>query len=310
MGLSHAALKASLRGLVGFGVTPFYRDFTIDQESLRRNAAHLAKHCDVVVALGNNGEIFSLSFNEQILVGRCVVEEIGGRKPVLVGVGFSFSDTRELAREAEKYGADGVLVLPPHYSKSNDEGMFAYYKAAASATNLGVILFQTPECNFSLPLLRRLAEIPNIVALKDEHGDMKQFVRQKAAVGDHFEMLCGVGEILAPSYSALGVKGFTSGLVNFMPQTSLAIMACLQKGLLEEASRIVARDTLAIFELRVKHPGYSTSVIKEAMNLCGIPAGPVRPPLPPLFASDVEDLRKILRSCGALKPIKAGTHPR
>ena len=133
---------------------------------------------------------------------------------------------------------------------------------------------------------------------------MKQFVRQKAAVGDHFEMLCGVGEILAPSYSALGVKGFTSGLVNFMPQTSLAIMACLQKGLLEEASRIVVRDTLAIFELRVKHPGYSTSVIKEAMNLCGIPAGPVRPPLPPLFASDVEDLRKILRSCGALKPIK------
>jgi len=90
MGLSHAALKASLRGLVGFGVTPFYRDFTIDQESLRRNAAHLAKRCDVVVALGNNGEIFSLSFNEQILVGRYVVEEIGGRKPVLVGVGFRF----------------------------------------------------------------------------------------------------------------------------------------------------------------------------------------------------------------------------
>lgn len=301
MGLSYAALKSSLCGLIGFGVTPFHKDFSIDQEALRRNAAHLAKYCDVVVALGNNGEIFSLSLTEQILVGRSVVEEVDRRKPVLVGIGLSYSDAPELAREAEKYGADGVLVLPPHYSKSNDEGMFAYYQATAEATNLGIILFQTPECNFSVPLLRRLAEIPNIVALKDEHGDMKQFVRQKAAVGDRFEMLCGVGEILAPSYFALGVKGFTSGLVNFMPQTSLAIMACLQGGQLEEASRIVARDTLAIFNLRVKHPGYSTSVIKEAMNLCGIPVGPVRPPLPPLFASDVEDLRTFLLSHGALK---------
>jgi 5-dehydro-4-deoxyglucarate dehydratase len=308
MGLSPAELKSSLRGLIGFGVTPFHQDFTIDQEALRRNATHLAKYCDVVVALGNNGEIFSLSLEEQKLVGRSVVEEVGKRKPVVVGLGFSFSDTRELAKAAEAYGADGVLVLPPHYSRSNDDGMFAYYKAAAAATNLGVILFQTPECNFSVPLLRRLAEIPNIIALKDEHGDMKQFVRQKAAVGDRFEMLCGVGEILAPCYFALGVQGFTSGIVNFMPQTSLAIMACLQDGRFAEASKIVAQDTLAIFDLRVKHPGYSTSVIKEAMTLCGISVGPVRPPLPPLFASDVEDLRTILRSCGALKQIKAGGH--
>ena len=305
MGLSHAELKASLRGLIGFGVTPFHTDFTIDQEALRKNAAHLAKYCDVVVALGNNGEIFSVSVNEQISVGRIVVEEVGGRKPVVIGIGFSFSDTRELAREADRYGADGVLVLPPHYSKPSDDGLFAYYQAAAAATNLGIILFQTPECNFSVPLLRRLAEIPNIVALKDEHGDMKQFVRQNAAVGDRFEMLCGVGEILAPSYSALGIKGFTSGIVNFMPQTSRAIMACLQNGQLEEASRIVARDTLEIFAMRVKHPGYSTSVIKEAMNLCGFPAGPVRPPLSPLFASDVEQLGKILRSCGAINETKA-----
>jgi 5-dehydro-4-deoxyglucarate dehydratase len=299
MGVSPAELKSSLHGLIGFGVTPFHQDLTIDEKSLRQNAAYLAKYCDVVVALGNNGEIFSLSVNEQKLVGRTVVEEVGKRKPVLVGIGFSFPDTCELARSAEAYGADGILILPPHYSKSNDDGMFAYYRAAAEATHLGVILFQTPECNFSLPLLRRLAAIPNIVALKDEHGDMKQFVRQQGAVGDRLEMLCGVGEILAPSYSALGVRGFTSGIVNFMPHTSLSIMTCLRNRQLEEAARIVQRDTLAIFDLRVKQPGYSTSVIKEAMNLCGINAGPVRPPLPPLLAADREHLRTILSCCGA-----------
>lgn len=301
MGLSPAELKSSLHGLIGFGVTPFHQDLTIDEQSLRQNAAHLAKYCDLVVALGNNGEIFSLSLNEQKLVGRTVVEEVGKRKPVLVGTGFSLPDTCELAQAAEAYGADGILILPPHFSRSNEEGMFAYYQAAAKATDLGVILFQTPEFDFSPALLRRLAEIPNVVGLKDEHGDMKQFVRQRAAVGDRFEMLCGVGEILMPSYAALGVRGFTSGIVNFMPQTSREIMTCLQNRQLEEAARIVERDTLAIFDMRVKQPGYSTSVIKEAMNLCGINVGPVRPPLPALVAADREHLRVILSKCGALK---------
>ncbi len=301
MGLSFTELKSSLHGLIGFGVTPFHRDYTLDKESLRRNAADLAKHCDIVVALGNNGEIFSLSLEEQKQVGRAVVEEVGRRKPVLVGTGFSFPDSCELAKSAEAYGADGILILPPHQMKSTEDGLFGYYQAVANATQLGVILFQTPEFNFSPSLLRRLAAVPNIVGLKDEHGDMKQFVRQQAAVGDRYVMLCGVGEILMPSYAALGVSGFTSGIVNFMPQTTLQIMKCLQNRHLEAAARIVERDTLAIFDLRIKQPGYSTSVVKEAMNLCGMNVGPVRPPLPTLLEADREQLRNILHSRGVLK---------
>jgi 5-dehydro-4-deoxyglucarate dehydratase len=295
MGLNAAELKSSLKGLIGFGVTPFHEDFTLDLESLRRNASYLAKYCDIVVALGNNGEIFSLSVEEQMQVGRAVVEEIGKRKPVLVGTGFSLPDSCELVQTAEAYGADGILILPPHYTKSNEDGLFAYYQAVANATKLGVILFQTPELNFSPSLLRRLTAIPNIVGLKDEYGDMKQFVRQQAAVGDRFVMLCGVGEILMPSYAALGVTVFTSGIVNFIPKTTLEIIKLITNGQLEAAARIVARDTLAIFDLRVKLPGYSTSVIKEAMNLCDMKVGPVRPPLPALLDSDREHLRAILQ---------------
>ena len=301
MGLSFTELKSSLHGLIGFGVTPFHQDLTLDEESLRRNASDLAKTCDIVVALGNNGEIFSLSVEEQKQVGRAVVEQVGKRKPVLVGTGFSLPDSCELAQSAEKYGADGILILPPHYSKSTEDGLFAYYQAIAKASNLGVILFQTPEFNFSPSLLRRLAAIPNIVGLKDEHGDMKQFVRQLAAVGDRFAVLCGVGEILMPSYAALGVTGFTSGIVNFMPNTTLEIMRCLKNKQLEEAAKIVEKDTLAIFDLRVKYPGYSTSVVKEAMNLCGIKVGPVRPPLPALAEADRELLRDVLHRLGVSK---------
>jgi 5-dehydro-4-deoxyglucarate dehydratase len=296
-----AELKASLQGIVGFGVTPFHADFGINFEALRENTAHLAEHCEVIVALGNNGEIFSLSPEEQKQVARAVVEEARGRKPVLVGVGFSLPVSRELARAAEACGADGVLVLPPHYTSASDDGLFEYYRGVAEATRLAVVLFQTPALNFSPALLRRLAEVPNIVGLKDEHGDMKQFVRQWHAAGDRLKLLCGVGEILAPSYFALGVEAFTSGIVNFMPATPRKILRLLRERQFEAAARVVEEETLAIFDLRARRPGYVTAVIKEAMNLCGMNAGPSRPPLAPLAEADRAEVRAILARLGLLR---------
>lgn len=297
-------LKHCLQGIVGFGVTPFHDDLTIDTAALRHNAAHLAEHCDVVVPLGNNGEIYSLTPDERKGVGRAVVDEVRGRKPVIVGVGYALPVARELASAAEEYGADGVLILPPEFVPGNDDGLFEYYRAVASATRLGVVLFQTPGFNFSLPLLERLAKVPNIVGFKDEHGDMKQFVRQFHAVGDRIEMLCGVGEILAPSYFALGVKGFTSGLINFMPATPHRIWNFLQERKPEEAARVVETEALPVFDMRKKRPGYTTLVIKEGMNLCGMNAGAVRPPLARLPEPDREELRRILERIGVLSEVK------
>lgn len=294
-------LKQALRGIVGFGVTPFGGDLSINFDALRENARHLADHCDVVVPLGNNGELYSLTIEEREAVGREAVAAVAGRKPVLVGIGYALQDACRLARAAADYGADGALILPPEFVPANDDGLFEYYRAVAAATPLGVVLFQTPRFNFSLPLLERLAKIPNIVGMKDEHGDMKQFVRQFRAAGDRIEMLCGVGEILAPSYFALGVKGFTSGLVNFMPQTPRRMWRLIQEGKLVEAARIAESEAIPVFDLRGKRPGYTTVVIKEGMNLCGFNAGPPRPPLAPLPEEDRRELRAMLTRLGVLK---------
>jgi dihydrodipicolinate synthase/N-acetylneuraminate lyase len=290
-----------LRGLVGFGVTPFRKDFTINLEALRQNSAHLADCCDVVVPLGNNGEIFSLSLEEQELVGRTVVEEVRGRKPVLVGVGYALPVVLELVKAAEAYSADGILVLPPSATPANDDGLVDYYRTIASSTKLGVVLFQTAAFNFSVSLLRCLGEVPNIVGMKDEHGDMKQFVRQWRAASDRLELLCGVGEILAPGYFALGVKGFTSGIVNFMPRTPLRILELLRAGKLKAAAEVVEREAMPVFDLRGKRPGYTTVVIKEGITLCGLEVGPPRPPLAPLAEADRDELRRLLRQLGILK---------
>jgi dihydrodipicolinate synthase/N-acetylneuraminate lyase len=114
-------------------------------------------------------------------------------------------------------------------------------------------------------------------------------------------LLCGVGEILAASYFALGVRAFTSGIVNFMPQTPLRILRFLQEGKLEEAARTTEAEVLPVFSLRAKRPGYTTAVVKEAINLCGMDAGPVRPPLAPLLKDDRAELRSILQNLGVLK---------
>jgi 5-dehydro-4-deoxyglucarate dehydratase len=302
MALSPEELKASLRGVIAFGVTPFHDDLSVDFPGLQENAADLAECANVVVALGNNGESFSLSAEEQVAVGRSVVEQVGGRKPVLAGVGFSITVACAQAKAAEDYGADGILILPPLSRSNNDDGLFDYYSMVSRSTRRGVVLFQTPELNFSRSLLLRLSQEPNIVALKDEHGDMKQFVRQLAAVGERFEMLCGVGEILAPSYFALGVKAFTSGLINFMPEPVAQILRLLLDGKTEAASRIVAEAALPIFDLRAKRPGYTTTVIKEAMGFCGKAAGPVRPPLAALAPEDRRELQAILEQLGLLDP--------
>lgn len=98
-------LKASLRGLIGFGVTPFHDDFSVNLKALRTNAESLAESCDVVVPLGNNGEVYSLSPEEQKEIGRTVVDEFRGRKPVVVGVGFCVPVAVHLAAAAEEYGA-------------------------------------------------------------------------------------------------------------------------------------------------------------------------------------------------------------
>ncbi len=301
MAMKSEELKSALRGIVGFGVTPFHDDLSVDIDALRQNAAFLAEHCEVVVPLAGNGEIYALSPEEHKTIGRAVVEEIHGRKPVLVGVGFTMPIARDLAKAAEAYGADGILVLPPYFTHANDDGLFEYYRSIAQATKLGVILFQTRSVNFSPSLLRRLAEVPNVVGLKDEHGDMDQFVRQWRAASDRLALLCGVGEILAPSYFALGVKAYTSGLINFMPKTCRKILAHLEARELEAAAHVVETETMAIYDLRVKRPGYRTLVIKEAMNLCGMNAGRVRPPLAPLPEEDRQALRAVLADLGLLK---------
>ncbi len=107
--------------------------------------------------------------------------------------------------------------------------------------------------------------------------------------------------ILAPSYFALGVRAFTSGLVNFMPHTTLRILNLLRDRRMEQTAQVIEAETRALFRLRAKRPGNTTVVIKEAMNLCGLKAGPAHPPLAALPVEDRDELRAIVDRLGITK---------
>src|SRR6266480_2643646 len=128
-------LRAKLRGVIAFPVTPFKADLSLNIEGLRKNLAALSPHplC-AIIAAGGTGELYSLTQAEHQQVVRATVEQIGGKIPVLAAVGFNPAIAAELAKASAATGANGILAFPPYYPSPDDEGVLEYYKAIAAAT--------------------------------------------------------------------------------------------------------------------------------------------------------------------------------
>src|SRR5687768_1642508 len=130
-----AQLRSKFSGVIAFPVTPFQKDLSLDLAGLRGNLTRLIEHAVcAVVAAGGTGEMYSLTPAEHLQVIKTTVEIVGGKAPVIAGVGFNQPMAVEMARAAEAAGADGILALPPYYPQADPEGMFEYYRAIGQAT--------------------------------------------------------------------------------------------------------------------------------------------------------------------------------
>src|SRR5690348_432614 len=154
-------LRKRLSGVIAFPVTPFKGDLSLDVDGLQRNLESLLRHpiC-ALVAAGGTGELYSLTPEEHRQIIETTVKTAIGRVPVIAGVGFSARLGMELASAAEGVGADGILVFPPYYPQADDDGMIDYYRAIASATKLGLLIYSRDWANFSLAMVERLTSIP------------------------------------------------------------------------------------------------------------------------------------------------------
>jgi 5-dehydro-4-deoxyglucarate dehydratase len=290
------SLRERIRGVLGFPVTPFRQDLSLDLDALARNVDEMAGYpfC-ALVAAGGTGEIYSLTPREIEDVVRVTVQAAAGRMPVVAGTGFNGPLGADIARRAEKAGAEIVLALPPYYTNAPFEGVIAYYQEIGAASGLPLMVYSRDWAVFTPGMVARLADhVPTLTFWKDGQGDARKYQRIMHTVGDRLAWLGGLGDDCVPAYFAVGVQAYTSSISNIAPRLSLELA---EAGMARDFARLdglMAKYVHPLYALRERAKGYEVAVMKAAMEILGKSAGPVRPPLCNCTAKDAADLRQLL----------------
>jgi 5-dehydro-4-deoxyglucarate dehydratase len=287
---------SKLRGVFGFPVTPFRKDDSLDLAALERNVAEMAGYpfC-ALVAAGGTGELYSLAPDEIEQVVATCVKAAEGRMPVVAGTGFNAPLGSEIARRAQKAGAECILVLPPYYIAAPEDGLFAYYEEIGRATDLPLMIYSRDWAVFTPEMVARLADrVPTLVAWKDGQGDIRRYQRIMQRNGERLAWFGGLGDDCVPGYFAIGVQAYTSSISNIAPKLSLALADAGGKHDFARLNQLMERYVNPLYALRERSKGYEVAAMKAAMEMLGIPAGPVRPPLMNCRPQDLEDLRKLM----------------
>jgi len=287
---------SGLTGVFGFPVTPFKQDLSLDLPALERNVDAMTQHpfC-AIVAAGGAGELYSLTPDEVEQVVRVTVQATAGRMPIIAGTGYNAAIGADIVRRAEKAGADGILALPPYYTNAPEAGLFAYYEAIGRASGLPLLLYSRDWAVFTPRQVAQLADrVPTLAGWKDGQGAARKYRRIMNEVGDRLAWFGGLGDDSVPEYFAIGVQAYTSSISNIAPRISVALAKAGMAHDLPRMHELMDRYVHPLFALRERVKGYEVSVMKLAMEMLGMPAGPVRPPLCEVRPQDVEDLRKII----------------
>ncbi|MFE6334131.1 4-hydroxy-tetrahydrodipicolinate synthase [Streptomyces sp. NPDC057806] len=278
-------------------ITPFTEEGALDLAGAQRLADRLvAEGCDGLVLSGTTGESPTTTDEEKALLVRAVREAVGGRAPVLAGVGTS--DTRhtvELAQAAEKAGADGLLVVAPYYSKPPQDALEAHFREVADASGLPVAVYDIPGrtgVRVEPDTLLRLAEHPRIVAVKDCSYDF--LAAQKVMARTELAYYAGCDEHNLALY-AVGGAGYISTVSNAAPAQLRAVLDAFDAGETAQAARLQQRATPLVEAMMAAGlPGSVTA--KALLNELGLPAGPVRAPLRPAGREATDGLLRAYRS--------------
>ncbi|WP_327314243.1 4-hydroxy-tetrahydrodipicolinate synthase [Streptomyces sp. NBC_01235] len=273
-------------------ITPFTGSGALDLDGAQRLADRLVSAgCDGLVLSGTTGESPTTSDAEKAELVAAVREAVGGRASIVAGVGtFDTRHTVHLASDAEKAGADGVLVVSPYYSRPPQDALEAHFREIADASGLPVMLYDIPGrtgTRIEPDTLLRLAEHPRIVAVKDCSYDF--LGAQKVLSRTELAYYAGCDEHNLALY-AVGAAGYVSTVANVVPAQLLAVLDAFDAGETAEAARLQQRAT-ELVELMMASglPGAVTA--KGLLGDLGLPSGPVRAPLRPADQGTVDGLR-------------------
>ncbi|MFC5670906.1 4-hydroxy-tetrahydrodipicolinate synthase [Streptomyces incanus] len=275
-------------------VTPFTPAGTLDLDGAARLADHLVSHgCDGLVLSGTTGESPTTTDAEKSALVTAVREAVSGRASIVAGVGTAdTAHTAELAREAEKAGADGLLVATPYYSRPPQDAIEAHFREVADATDLPVALYDIPArtgTRIEPDTMLRLAEHPRIVAVKDCSYDF--LAAQKILARTDLAYYAGCDEHILALY-AVGGAGYVSTVANVVPDHLRAVLDAFDAGDTARAAALQQRAT-ALIEAMMAGGLPGTVTAKALLTALGLPAGPVRPPLRPADRGTTDGLRSL-----------------
>jgi 4-hydroxy-tetrahydrodipicolinate synthase len=293
------------KGFIGCGtamVTPFRKDLSLDEESLRKLVRRqIAAGINFLVPCGTTGESPTLTNEEHLRVVAITIEESKGKVPVLAGAGgYNTHHVIEMAREIERLGADGILSVTPYYNKPTQEGLYHHFKAIAEATSLPIILYNVPprtNVNIDPGTVRRLSQIDNIIGVKEASGNIAQITQVIQQTSEDFIVLSGDDAITLP-LAAMGGRGIISVASNVIPaqMTRLAEL-CLAGDF--AAARAMQRQWFPLLEVNFIET--NPSPVKAAMAELGLLEANYRLPLVPVRVENLAKIRTVLESLALLE---------
>lgn len=281
-------------------VTPFNEN-GIDFDKLGELIdIQIANKTDAIVIAGTTGEASTMPDAEHLSSIEYTVKRVAGRVPVIAGTGSN--DTNHaiaLTKAAAELGADAILSVTPYYNKANKNGVINHFKAIAEAIDIPVILYNVPSrtgMNFSIDVLKELAKIENIVAIKEASGNIS-YTAQVAAEVPELYIYSGNDDMIVPILS-LGGKGVISVVANILPKETHDICELFENGKVIE-SRKLQLDLLEL--INALFIEVNPVPVKTAMNILGYETGILRLPLGEMEEANYNKLSAILKKYGVKK---------
>jgi len=285
-------------------VTPFRDDLSLDEKTLRRLVQRqIEAGINFLVPCGTTGESPTLTRAEHLRVVEITIEEAKGKVPVLAGAGgYNTAEVIELARELQHLGADGILSVTPYYNKPTQEGLYQHYKAIAQATRLPIVVYSVQGrtgVNVEPGTLARLAQIRNIIGVKEASGNIGQMATVLNEVPSAFTVLSGDDSVTIP-LAALGGRGVISVVSNEIPGPMAQLAQACLKDDFETARKIQARYLPL---MNVNFVESNPIPVKAAMALMGLLQPVYRLPMVPPSPASMARIEKVLEAVGLLRGV-------
>lgn len=284
-------------------VTPFHEDGSVNYEAFEKQIElQIAGGTDAIIVCGTTGESSTLTHEEHLEVIRFCIEKVNKRIPVVAGTGSNCTQTAiYLSQEAEKAGADGLLLVTPYYNKCTQKGLYEHFKMVAESVNIPIILYNIPGRTGGVliqpeTVVSLCRDVKNIVGVKDATGNISGVAKVLQLANGDVDLYSGNDDQIVPILS-LGGKGVISVLSNVAPKQTHDICQLYFDGKVKESAQLQLKALPVIDGLFCE---VNPIPVKKAMNLMGLNAGPLRRPLTEMEDEHAQKLAAAMKEFGIL----------